>query len=174
MLLTTIDIRFATSNDAPLIAELSRKTFYDSFAADNTKENMDIFMREKFSKELLMAEVGTKGNIFLLAYYKGSPAGYARLRENNNPPQLGTTQSLEIARIYAVKEVIGKGVGSALMSHSLAIAEQKHKRWAWLGVWEKNQRAIGFYKKWGFEKFDEHTFILGYDVQRDWLMKKVI
>jgi len=46
------------------------------------------------------------------------------------------------------------------------------KEIVWLGVWEKNNRAISFYKKWGFEKFGEHSFTLGDDIQNDWLMKK--
>jgi ribosomal protein S18 acetylase RimI-like enzyme len=46
------------------------------------------------------------------------------------------------------------------------------KQALWLGVWEKNERAINFYHRWGFEKFGEHDFILGDDVQTDWLMKK--
>lgn len=167
----TIDIRNATAADAELIASMSRRTFYDSFAADNTKENMDKFMQEKFSMELLMAEVGAPGNIFLLAYEGNQPAGYARLRENNNPPELGSLRTIEIARIYSEKEMIGKGVGSALMKRSLELAKQLGKQCVWLGVWEFNQRAIDFYTRWGFSKFSDHEFIVGDDVQTDWLMK---
>jgi ribosomal protein S18 acetylase RimI-like enzyme len=39
-------------------------------------------------------------------------------------------------------------------------------------VWEHNQKAIQFYRKWGFEKFGEHFFMVGNDKQNDWLMKK--
>jgi ribosomal protein S18 acetylase RimI-like enzyme len=42
---------------------------------------------------------------------------------------------------------------------------------AWLGVWEDNHRAIRFYEKNGFEKFDSHPFILGESKQTDLLMK---
>ena len=70
--------------------------------------------------------------------------------------------------------MIGKGVGSQLMEASLHEARRKNKEVVWLGVWERNQRAIDFYLKWGFEKFDETDFLLGDDVQRDWLMKKVL
>lgn len=170
----TIDIRIATAADAELIASMSRRTFYDSFAADNTKENMDKFMTEKFSMELLMAEVGAPGNIFLLAYVGNEPAGYVRLRENNNPPELEGLSTIEIARIYSEKQTIGKGIGSALMKRSLEIAKELGKQWVWLGVWEHNKRAIDFYTRWGFEKFSDHEFIVGDDVQTDWLMKVLV
>ena len=98
-----ITIRIAGVDDAELIAEMSRKTFYDSFAAFNTKENMDKFLNEQFTKEALMKEVETENNIFLLAYDDNTPVGYVRMRENNIPPHLGTNQAIEIARIYAVR-----------------------------------------------------------------------
>ena len=44
----------------------------------------------------------------------------------------------------------------------------------WLGVWEHNQKAIEFYKKWGFEVFGKYIFVLGNDPQNDLLMKKEI
>ena len=169
-----ITIRIATANDGELLADLSRKTFYDSFVAYNTKKNMDKFMNEQFTKDALMKEVTADNNIFLLAYKGNVPVGYVRMRENNIPPTLGSNRAIEIARIYAVQDSIGKGVGTALMRTCMDIALEKDYHTIWLGVWEHNQRAIDFYKRWGFEKFDEHDFILGNDVQKDWLMKKLI
>jgi len=60
------------------------------------------------------------------------------------------------------------------MQVSLEIARKKQKQFIWLGVWEKNKRAIDFYTRWGFEKFGEWDFLLGNDLQRDWLMKKAL
>ncbi|MCY7311835.1 MAG: GNAT family N-acetyltransferase [Bacteroidota bacterium] len=169
-----ITIRIATINDAELIADISRQTFLDTFASQNTTENIDKFMNETFSKEALMKEVGTAGNIFLLAYDGNEPVGYVRMRENNNPPELGNIVAIEIARIYATVNSIGKGVGKALMQKCIEIAASKMATVIWLGVWEENHRAIDFYTQWGFEKFSTHVFMLGDDPQTDWLMKKTI
>lgn len=169
-----ISVRFATSQDAELIADISRQTFYDTFASQNTVEDMNKFLNEQFTREALINEVSTKDNIFLLAYDQDEPVGYVRLRDNNNPPSLGSTNAIELARIYATPTSIGKGVGKALMQKCIELAEKGKKDFIWLGVWEKNQRAIEFYTKWGFEKFADHDFVLGNDVQKDWLMKKKI
>jgi diamine N-acetyltransferase len=166
--------RLANTEDAELIADMSRHTFYDTFATQNTKANMDKFMNESFTTEALIKEVGAPGNIFILAYDDQEPVGYARMRENNNPPVLGDTPSMEIARIYAVHTAIGKGVGNLLMRQCVDIARKKAQKSIWLGVWEKNERAIAFYTKWGFEKFSDHIFMLGNDPQNDWLMKKAL
>jgi ribosomal protein S18 acetylase RimI-like enzyme len=167
-----LSIRIAAKKDAALIADLSRKTFYETFDVFNTKEDMDKFMNEQFTHDALMNEVGAEGNIFLLAFDDELPVGYARMRENNNPPELQSKNAMEISRIYADSNSIGKGVGKTLMEKCIAIAKEKNKEIIWLGVWEKNERAIDFYHKWGFEKFSEHPFILGNDIQTDWLLKK--
>ncbi len=169
-----IMIRVAGTNDAELIAEMSRQTFYDTFAVYNSKENMDLFMNNSFSTEALMKEVREPGNIFLLAYDNEKPVGYARMRENNNPPQLGDLPAIEIARIYSLTASIGKGIGKMLMQHCIAMAKERNNKAVWLGVWEQNQRAIDFYIQWGFVKFGDHVFMLGNDPQNDWLMKKII
>jgi len=170
----SIVIRFAGKEDADLIADLSRRTFYDSFAPDNTKEDMDKFMHEQFSKEALMKEVREEGNIFLLAYAGNEVAGYVRMRDGEQRPEFENNMSIEIARIYAIQYSIGKGVGSALMQKCIEIAKEMNREIIWLGVWEHNHRAIQFYTRWGFEKFSEHDFVLGNEVQKDWLMKRKV
>jgi diamine N-acetyltransferase len=193
MLLTAVDIRLATNDDAALIADLSRRTFYETFSPFNTKEDIDKFMEEQFSTRQLIEEVGLPGNsfllaycndepvgyvrlsnTFLLAYCNDEPVGYVRLRENNNPPELAGLQTLEVARIYVEQRMIGKGIGKTLMQHAINVAHKKAKHYVWLGVWEKNFAAIDFYRAWGFKKFGTHSFILGNDVQTDWLMIKKI
>lgn len=165
-------IRAATKADAVLIADLSQRTFLETFATSNTKEDMDKFLNQQFTRGKLLLEVDQPELQFFLAYRDEEIAGYVKLREGGQPHTLGKVTALEIARLYAVKSMIGQGVGKALMQKSIDVAKAKGKEIIWLGVWEKNQRAIAFYTKWGFEKFDEHDFLLGNDLQRDWLMKK--
>jgi diamine N-acetyltransferase len=165
-------IKKATNGDAALIAGLSRQTFYETFAAYNTKADMDKFMNEQFTTEALINEVEKGESYFYLAYYENIPLGYMRMREGEKRVEFNNRPSVEIARIYAVKEAIGKGVGKALMEQSLKVAGEMKKEIIWLGVWEKNEKAIAFYTKWGFEKFGEHDFLLGNDLQTDWLMMK--
>jgi ribosomal protein S18 acetylase RimI-like enzyme len=170
----SLSVRVATKEDAVLIADISRQTFYDTFAAANTRENMDLFLSTQFTRGKLIMEVGSFGNTFLLAQEGEQVAGYVKLRESRPPRSLGTLNAIEIARLYSMVDKIGKGVGKLLMQASLDWSKQIGADAVWLGVWEKNQRAIDFYTKWGFEKFDETDFLLGRDLQRDWLMRKFL
>lgn len=81
---------------------------------------------------------------------------------------------MEIVRIYARKEWIGRGVGAQLMKTSLREAENAGCDVVWLGVWERNLRAIAFYRKWGFEQVGTQVFQLGDDMQNDWVMVRQV
>lgn len=166
-----VQIRLAEAGEAELIAEISRETFYDTFAVHNTVADMDKFMAEQFSKEQLVADFFQPGHIFFLAWVDGVPAGYVFLK-NRSHQALGSAEAVEISRLYVRQSFIGKGVGKSLMQKAISFAAQEQKAWIWLGVWEHNQTAIDFYTAFGYEKFGEHEFILGDDVQLDWLMKK--
>jgi ribosomal protein S18 acetylase RimI-like enzyme len=58
------------------------------------------------------------------------------------------------------------------MAHVLARAKAAGAAALWLGVWERNPRALAFYRKWGFDVVGEHTFRLGDDPQRDLIMRR--
>lgn len=163
----------ATHSDAVDIAAISRETFFDTFAAQNTPEDMDIFLKEQFTTSQLVAEVGKPGNTFLLVKNEKQIAGYAFLKEFSQPAS-GPGSSLEISRIYVRKPFIGKGAGKLLMESALQQAKQLAKSYVWLAVWENNPVAIAFYKRFGFVQFGTQDFLLGKDCQHDWLMKKMI
>src|SRR6186997_3670221 len=108
-------IRFATADDAELIADLSRRTFHETFGYVNTRENMDKFMNEQFTRKKLIKEVQEPGNTFLLAFDGDIPVGYVRMREGKKFPEFENKDSIEIGRIYSVNSYIGIGVSLQLM-----------------------------------------------------------
>lgn len=174
MLISELIIRQANESDAALIADISRETFYDSFAEQNSPEDMELFMEQQFNTALLMEELFDRANIFFLVFYKEEPAGYIKLKPGTHPALANPHHAIEICRFYARKNMIGKGVGKAMMLHAMYYAKEKKCTTIWLGVWEHNQRAIDFYSAFGFKKFSEHDFVLGKDVQKDWLMMKIL
>lgn len=169
-----IIIRKADEKDAGLIAAISRETFYDTFAADNSAADMELFMEKQFSIPKLEAEVFDEENKFFLAYDGDTPVGYFKLK---HAPHLDLPESpytVELSRFYARKNSIGKGVGKTMMQFALNAAREMNGKVVWLGVWEHNTRAIKFYESFRFQKFSTQCFILGNDVQHDWLMKREV
>jgi ribosomal protein S18 acetylase RimI-like enzyme len=133
---------------------------------------MNLYLEKTFTPDRLKTEMEDPANTFLLAVHGDVVAGYAKLREQQNPPELKGEVAIEIERIYVRKEYLGKKVGALLMEKCLTLAQEKAYKLVWLGVWEHNAKAMAFYEKWGFEKFGSHPFLLGTDLQTDLLMKK--
>jgi GNAT superfamily N-acetyltransferase len=167
-------VKVAGNEHASLIAKLSRETFFESFAADNTKEDMELFMNTQFTQQMLEKEVEDPVNHFFIAWEDDRPVGYMKLKEHpeGHPDFVTELPAIELNRIYAVKDFIGKGVGKLLMNKAIDKAMDWGNIWIWLGVWEKNERAIHFYEKNGFQKSGSHTFLLGTDLQTDLLMAR--
>ena len=165
-----MNIRYGDLGDAKVLSELGAKTFYDAFAKDNTPENMNAYLKKSFSPEIQFQELSQPEVIFLIAESDGIPVGYAQLIMNSQDEIIRGKTPIEMRRIYAVREFIGRGVGRELMTRTIQEARQRGCDVLWLGVWEKNQRAIDFYKMWGFREVGSHVFSLGDEPQNDLIM----
>jgi GNAT superfamily N-acetyltransferase len=171
---SVIAIRRATPADNMLLAEIGARAFADTFAADNTPEDMAAYLAESFSPEKQAAELADPRGLFLIAAIDGETAGYARLREGAPRGVTSGRRPIEIVRFYALKAWIGRGVGAALLAACLAEAERRGCDAIWLDVWERNPRARDFYARWGFVEVGSQTFQLGSDLQRDIIMQAVL
>lgn len=160
-----------TLNDIDQLQKIGKKTFNETFALENTAENMKIYLDKGFSIEKLTAELTNKNSEFYFAALENHIIGYMKLNFGHSQTELKDDNALEIERIYVSKEFHGKNVGQLLFDKAIQIARQKNANYVWLGVWEKNPRAINFYKKNGFVEFDKHIFKLGNDEQTDIMMK---
>ena len=170
----SIQIRYATSADADLLAKVGAQAFAEAFAAENTPENLAAYLASAFSPAIQAAEIADPAGCFLIAQMGESAIGYARMRTGDVPPEVGDPNAIELQRIYVLRDWLGHKVGAALMRASLEEAAARGHRTIWLGVWERNPRAIAFYQRWGFEQVGTHMFQLGDDAQTDWLMRRSI
>ncbi len=167
-------LRYATAADNTLLAEVGAETFYDSFAAENTPENMAAYLAAAFGPEKQARELADPASRFLILEAEGVMIGYAHVKFGEAPATIAGRKPMEIARFYARKPWIGKGVGARLMRACLQDAERTGRDVVWLGVWERNTRAIAFYRKWGFVEVGTQVFQLGDDPQRDLLMARAV
>lgn len=94
-----------------------------------------------------------------------------KLNEAPSQSDVNDSASLEIERIYVLSKYQGEGLGALLMDKAISAAVERGKEYIWLGVWEKNEKALAFYKKHEFRKIGEHSFVIGIDVQTDHLMR---
>lgn len=166
-----ITVTKITENDILELQEIGRKTFDETFSENNTEESMNEYLESSFSTEKLTTELNDKNSEFYFAKINDEVIGYLKLNMGSSQTEIKDENALEIERIYVSKDFHGKKVGQILYEKAIEIASQKKVDYVWLGVWEKNLRAINFYQKNGFTEFDKHIFRLGNEEQTDIMMK---
>ncbi|MEL6554289.1 MAG: GNAT family N-acetyltransferase [Cyanobacteria bacterium J06621_11] len=169
-------IRQATVSDAELLRELAIRTFCDTFSEGSEPDDMAAYLKTAFSFEQVRAEILDECNLFLLLFAEGDrvPVGYTKLRTGTMEDCVKGNRPIELERLYVDRAVLRQGLGSMLMRSAIEQVRALGYGVIWLGVWEHNERAIAFYKRWGFEQVGEHPFVLGDDHQTDWVMQRTV
>jgi ribosomal protein S18 acetylase RimI-like enzyme len=167
----TIIIRKVTTEHINELQNIGKLTFTETFASENSAENMKSYLEEGFSLKKLKEELMDENAEFYFAEINQEVIGYLKVNIGQSQTEIKDHNSLEIERIYVLKKFHGKKIGQLLYDKAIELAKEKNVDYVWLGVWEKNLRAIRFYEKNGFEIFDKHIFQLGNDAQTDILMR---
>ena len=168
---TDFNITKVLNNEIDALIEIAKSTFIAFFKEFNSHENLDDYVVQAFSKSKIASELANTNSEFYFAKHQNKIVGYLKVNFASAQTELHDSTSLEIERIYVTQDFIGKKVGQVLFNKALEIALSQQLRYIWLGVWEHNLRAIRFYEKQNFVKFDTHIFTLGTDLQTDYLMK---
>lgn len=165
-------LRAGEARDAVALAELGARTFSDTFLADNDPDDIAAFLAETFSPEKQAAELADRASSYLVAELDGALVGYAKLHRGPAPACVEGGSPIEIARLYVARAQLGRGTGEALMARCVEDARKASHDTIWLGVWERNARALRFYERWGFRRVGAHVFVVGKDPQNDLLLSR--
>jgi diamine N-acetyltransferase len=169
--MNTIKIKKATLSDIDHLKVIAKQTFFETFADYNAADDMQKYLDDNFNLEKLTSELINQYSEFYFALFDHKVVGYLKINFSDAQTELKDKDSIEIERIYVLEAFQGKKVGQLLFNAALNIARQKEVNDMWLGVWEKNVKAINFYKKNDFVEFDKHIFKLGNDEQTDLMMR---
>jgi ribosomal protein S18 acetylase RimI-like enzyme len=163
----TPSIRRATAADATALAELAARTFRDAFGADNRPEDLALHLAAAYGPEQQARELADPAIHTLVAEHAGALVAFAQLRSGSAPPCVTGSDPIELWRFYVTTEWHGSGLAQALMARVIETARRADARTLWLGVWERNPRAISFYRKVGYVDVGAHVFVVGTDPQTD-------
>ena len=163
--------KICAEKDLQDLVEISIKTFVSAFEKQNDPEDFKTYIHKAFSKEQLEKELSDPDVRFYFVYKENNLVGYYKLNSKNAQTELLGDDSIEIERIYVLDEYQGQNIGKDMLLNIIEIAKNEKKIFLWLGVWEKNTSAIRFYERYGFIKFGTHPYIIGNDIQTDWLMR---
>ncbi|MBM7689978.1 GNAT family N-acetyltransferase [Enterococcus ureilyticus] len=167
-----IEIKKISLRDLTVLKALSIKTFTDTFAKDNTPDDLKDYLDQAYTEEKLTSELQNEQSEFYFIYSNEQLAGYLKINVNDAQTETIEKDALEIERIYIDSNFKRLGLGKMLYTKAIERAKELNKTAIWLGVWERNFSAMKFYHKMGFTQVGQHAFYMGEDEQIDLIMKK--
>jgi len=160
--------------DAAALAEIGARTFHDTFAADNTPDDMAEHLAATFGVVQQEAELSNADYVTLLACVDGALAAFAQVRRHDPPDCVEGPAPVELHRFYVDRPWHGQGVAARLMAVSVDAIRELGGRTVWLSVWEHNPRARAFYAKCGFRQSGTANFWVGSDCQTDHILARAL
>ena len=159
-----------TDDDARLLSTLGARLFEEAFGPANNPDDLRAFLAATYSPAKQFAELGDPLRAVWVAESDGEAIGYVLLRRHARSVSISAADPAEVQRIYVARSLHGRGVADLLMQACLDEARAWGADALWLGVWERNPRAIAFYARWGFRQVGEQRFLVGSDAQLDHVM----
>jgi diamine N-acetyltransferase len=169
-----VTIRHATADDASLLAELALTIFLDTFGPSNDPRDIELHAARSYGQEIQLRELNDPSLTYFIAEADGRAVGFAMIGEPRSPSCDGLEAPIELFRFYVLKDWHGKGIAVPLMNACYAEARARGGSTICLSVWQKNPRAIRFYEKNGYRIAGTQPYVLGNDVQTDWIMTREV
>ena len=162
-----ICIRRGQTEDAAGLSLFGARTFEQTYGSENRPEDMAAHLSNAFGVAQQTAELTDPGWVTLLAELDGELLAFAQVRWKKPPACVDRENVVELHRFYVDRPAHGRGVAQRLMTEVFEAARELGGHHLWLSVWEKNPRAIAFYKKEGFADLGPTVFVVGGDRQTD-------
>lgn len=145
-------IRRGNINDVKLLQSIGSKTFEDTFGNTCTREDMRYVLDLYFNPAQVELELLDDYDNFFFFEEDGIVKGYMRINAKHECPldSFKDRKSVELVRLYVLKEFHGLGIANKLMDFAIDFALRNGFNMMYLSVWEYNFRARGFYEKHGF------------------------
>lgn len=169
-----IDVLPIGADDVKTLRDLSMRTFSETFRDEYTDEEFDTYFNTSLAEATLQAELTDSESQHFFAVVDGQPVGFLKVNVGRAQTEQELPHGFEVQRIYVLADYQGLGLGELLFEKALQLATQTDCDYVWLGVWEHNYKAQKFYAKFGFEKFGEHTFVVGDSNDTDWLLRRSV
>lgn len=170
----TFALRSALPSDAALLAELASQTFQETFEGLYSEADLRAFLLSAYGEGLQTGELADPGWRTFVLEAQGRLLGFAQLVLDSPLHGKVPDGAAELRRIYVLREALGQGLGARLLERVLEVAKAEGAPALWLGVWEHNDRAQAFYRKYGFSRVGEHTFMVGTRADTDHLLARAL
>jgi diamine N-acetyltransferase len=138
-----------TPSDAHALSKIALRAYRDHYL-DYWHDRGEWYMQHSFAPEQLTAELADPNARYFMVHLNAVPVGFIKVNLDKALDHYSAADSLELERIYLVKEATGTGVGQAAMQFVEQLARSHNKKLLWLKSMDTSP-ALGFYKRVGFQ-----------------------
>lgn len=167
-----IRYRDAGPRDAALLADLSRRSFIETFGHLYRKEDLEAFLT-KLGEQAWAGELADPTLRVRLAEDGDVPAGFAKIGPLSLPVE-PAAPAVELRQLYLLKPWHGLGISQALMDWVFDEARSRGAEEMYLSVWSGNHRARRFYERYGFTYVGPYAFMVGEQADEDHILRLVL
>ncbi len=165
-MITSFNIRSATTEDIELIRELTFKVWPQTYANILSPQQIDYMLDMMYSQQSLQQQMES-GAQFIIVYEMEKPVGFASYQEIK--PAL-----YKLHKLYVLPSQQGKGTGRLLVEYICTVISERKATALQLQV-NRNNNAKTFYEKLGFTVLEEIELDIGGGfIMDDYVMEKKI
>jgi GNAT superfamily N-acetyltransferase len=133
---------------------------------------LERYVTSHYTPDRQRQEIEAADSVVLLAEASGDLMGFTWVCRGEAPASVTVPDAVNLARIYVNPSAQSSGVGRQLMRAAEAEARGMGGSLLWLAVWEKNPRAVAFYRREGFTEIGRTGFPDDPDPECDLVMAK--
>ena len=163
-----MNYRDARPDDADALSRFARDTFVATFGHLYPSEDLSAFLADRYTPAAFRAQLEDPTRWTRLALDGDDIVGYAMVGPLRLPVD---GPGLELSRLYVAERVRGAGVAAHLMAEAIEHARGSGAPALYLSVYENNERAIRFYRRYGFVEVGDYDFMVGTVRDRDILCR---
>ncbi|SFA90379.1 GNAT family N-acetyltransferase [Pseudomonas sp. NFPP24] len=158
--MSTILLRDATPDDALCLGVLGMQVFLDTYAPQGIRGSIATEVLEAFAPQVMARLIADPGILLMVAESNHHLLGFAQVRLNARHPLIDAVDVAELQRLYIQERFTGLGIGYQLLQAAERGAVTGGASMLWATVWERNERALGFYPRRGYGLLGNpvHTF----------------
>lgn len=161
----------ARIEDVLRISILLKTVYIETYASEGITFEFANFIEEQFAPQKIEDKIKNEPDQLIIAYYNGNPIGVAEILYDIQCPIL-KIQASEVGKLYVLHRFVGKGVGYKLLTTSEEMIKQKGFDKVNIEVYIKNERAITFYERQGYQKIGKIDFPIEENTYVNWVMTK--
>jgi len=176
----TWSIRTAESGEAPQLAAFAATLFRQAYEITHPEPTLSEYLASSFAIPSMARTLADPAStVLVIVSPEGSWIAYAELHQG--APTVPTTvltralpgaAPMEIVRFYVDQAWHGQGIAQALMRACEERARTSACDALWLQAWQQAHRALGFYRKAGFEVYGTAVFNFGERADGDFILAR--